>query len=46
MLQFDDDEERETFLKRQKRQEDIAMRGNINPQHAIELLKKQQQQQH
>ncbi len=42
MSQFDDDKERETLLKRQKRQEDTAMRGIINPQQGIELLKKQQ----
>ncbi len=35
MPQFDDDDERETLLKRQRRQKDIAMRGNINPQRAI-----------
>jgi hypothetical protein len=29
---------------KQRRQEDIIMRGNINPQHVIELRKKQQQQ--
>ncbi len=32
MSQFDDDEERETLQKRQKRQEDTAMKGSINPQ--------------
>lgn len=32
MSQFNDDEEKETLLKRQKRQEDIAMRDNINLQ--------------
>jgi hypothetical protein len=32
MSQFNDDEEKETMLKRQKRQEDIAMRDNINLQ--------------
>jgi hypothetical protein len=39
-----DDEERETLLKRQGRQEDIAMKGSINLQQAIKLLRKQQQQ--
>jgi hypothetical protein len=37
----DDDDERETLQKRQRRREDIAMRGNINPQHVVKLLRKQ-----
>jgi hypothetical protein len=41
MYQSNDDEERETLQKRQRRQEDIAMRGSINPQHVAKLLKKQ-----
>jgi hypothetical protein len=41
MSQFDDEEERETLLKRQRRQEDITMRGNVNPQQIVELLTKQ-----
>jgi len=41
MSQSDDDEERKTLHKRQRRQEDIAMRGSINLQQTIELLKKQ-----
>ncbi len=31
MFRFDDDEERETLQKRQKRQEVIVMKGNIIP---------------
>ncbi len=42
MSQSYDDEERETLQKRQRRQEDIAMRGNIDPQQATKLLRKQQ----
>jgi hypothetical protein len=30
------------YKKRQRRHEDIAMRGNIDPQQIIELLTKQQ----
>ncbi len=30
MSQFDDDEETKIIFKRQKRQEDITMMGNIN----------------
>jgi hypothetical protein len=41
MSQFDDDDERETLQKRQRRQEDITMRGNINPQQVAKLLRKQ-----
>jgi len=41
MSQFDDEEERETLLQRQRRQEDITMRGNVNPQQIVELLTKQ-----
>jgi len=40
MSQYDDDEERETLLKRQKRQEDITMRGSVNPQQVVKLIKK------
>jgi len=43
MFQFDDDGERETLQKRQRRQEDIIMKGNINLQQATKLLRKQQQ---
>jgi hypothetical protein len=32
MYWFDDDEEREPILKRQKIQEDIIMKGNVNLQ--------------
>jgi hypothetical protein len=39
---YSNDEERETLQKKQRRQEDIVMRGSINPQHAVELLRKQQ----
>jgi hypothetical protein len=39
--QFDDEEEKETLLKRQRRQEDTIMRGIINPQQVAELLRKQ-----
>ncbi len=31
MFWFDDDEERETLQKRQRKQADIAMRGGIDP---------------
>ncbi len=41
MSQSNDDEERETLQKRQRRQEDTTMRGSINPQQATKLLKKQ-----
>ncbi len=41
MSQFDDDEERETLYNRQKRHEDIAMKGGIDPQQATQLLRKQ-----
>ncbi len=43
MSQFDDDEERETMQKKQKRQKDTTMRGIINLQQAVELLRRQQQ---
>ncbi len=32
MFQYDDDEERETLQKRQRRQEDTAMKSNIDLQ--------------
>jgi hypothetical protein len=32
MSQSDDDEKRETLLKRQRRQKDTIMRAGINPQ--------------
>jgi hypothetical protein len=32
MSKSDDEEERENLQKRQKRQEDTSMRGNIDPQ--------------
>ncbi len=35
---------KEILEKRQKRQEDITMRGNINPQQVVESLRKQQHQ--
>ncbi len=41
MSQSNDDEERKTLQKRQKKQEDIAMKGSIDPQQATKLLKKQ-----
>jgi hypothetical protein len=44
MSQSDDDEEIKTLQKRQRRQEDTAMKGSIHLQQAIELLMKQQQQ--
>ncbi len=44
MSQSNDDEEREAMSKRQKRQEESTMRGNVNPQQVTELLKKQKQQ--
>lgn len=44
MSQIDDDEEKETLQKKQIRQEDTTMRGNINPQQTIELLRKQHHQ--
>jgi hypothetical protein len=40
MSQSNDDEEKETLLKRQRRQEDITMRGNVNPQQATKLTRK------
>jgi hypothetical protein len=43
MSQFDDDEERVTLLKRQKRQEESIMKGSVNLQQAAKLLKKQKQ---
>ncbi len=42
MSQSNDDEEREILWKRQRKQKDIAMKGNINLQHATKLLKNQQ----
>jgi hypothetical protein len=33
---------KETLLKRQKKHEESTMRGTINPQYVIKLLKKQQ----
>jgi hypothetical protein len=36
MSQFNDDEERETLLKRKIRQGDTTMRGNVNPQYVVE----------
>ncbi len=44
MSQFDDDEKRDTLQKKQRKQEDIAMKGNIDPQQVTKLLKRQQQQ--
>ncbi len=41
MSQSNDDEERKTLHKRQRRHEDIAMRGSNNLQQTIELMKKQ-----
>jgi hypothetical protein len=41
MSLFDDnDDKRDTLLKRQRRQEDITMRGSVNPQHAKNVAKK------
>jgi hypothetical protein len=42
MYQSNDDEERETLQKKQRRQEDTTMRGSIDLQQALELLRKQQ----
>ncbi len=42
MSYFDDDEERDILLK-SIIQEDIVMKGNINPQQGAKLLRKQQQ---
>jgi hypothetical protein len=33
MSQYDDDEEKGTLLKRQKRHEDFIMKGNVNLKH-------------
>ncbi len=44
MSQFDDDEERETLYKKQRKQEDTTMRGSIDPQQVAKLLRKQHQQ--
>ncbi len=41
MSQFNDVEKKETLHKRQRRQENIVMKGNINPQQTTKLLKKQ-----
>ncbi len=43
MSQSNDDEERKTMQKRQKKQKDTTMKGSIDSQQAIELLRKQQQ---
>ncbi len=43
MSQSNDDEEKETLHKRQRRQEDIAMRGSIDSPQLAKLLNKQQQ---
>ncbi len=40
--QSNDDEERKILHKRQRRHEDIAMRGSIDLQQVAKLLKKQQ----
>ncbi len=37
---FNDDEEKETLQKRQRRHEDTIMKGNIDPQQGVKLLKK------
>ncbi len=42
MTRSNDDEERKNLQKRQRRNEDTTMKGNIYLQQAIELLKKQQ----
>jgi hypothetical protein len=34
MSKFNDDEEKKTLLKRRRKQEDITMKGNIDPQQA------------
>jgi len=39
MSQSSDDEEREILLKRQKRHEESTMKGSVNPQQGVELLK-------
>jgi hypothetical protein len=41
LSQSDDDEGRETLLKRQKRQKNTTMRGRVNPQHVVKLLRKE-----
>jgi hypothetical protein len=43
MSQFDDEEEKVTLLKREKRPKKSIMRGNVNLQHALKLLEKQKQ---
>ncbi len=40
MSQFNDDEERNTQQKRQRRYENVVMKGNIDPQQVAELLRK------
>jgi hypothetical protein len=40
MSQSNDDEETETLLKRRKRHEESTMKGSVNPQHEVKLLKK------
>ncbi len=41
MSQSNNDEEKRTLEKRQRKQEDITMRGDINLQQATKLLRKQ-----
>jgi hypothetical protein len=41
MSEFDDEEEKEILQKRQKKHEDTTMRGSIDPQQVIKLLRKQ-----
>ncbi len=43
MSQSNADEEREISQKRQRKQDNIAMRGSIDPQQAAKLLRRQQQ---
>jgi hypothetical protein len=44
MSKSNDDEKKKTLQKRQCTQEDIVMKGNINPQQTTKLLRKQQHQ--
>jgi hypothetical protein len=40
MSESNDDEENETLFKRQRRQEDITMKGNVYLQHATTFVEK------
>ncbi len=43
MSQSYDYEERKSMQKRQKKQKDTVMKGNIDPQQAVKLLRRQWQ---